>query len=282
MGKKYRMFSIPIIAMLVALLLVGLAVALPVQAGDQPTTTCVRHKHVENWTNTSALAAHGFFGETFSPQASLSFGQGDGYKFLSLDLATTPDFAGEYVASRITEIDTSPPADQRVKCWQPGAGEQVVVETVIRFDQAQPPFGLTENVFLWNAPFGQNPLPITAIGATRSLDLATFQPQYSAIVAQDLVLFPFSGLLVTQPMPTWLDASDWHWVRITVTETQAIVEVAQGEHAYTSILQVSLLHAPEALGFEYSVDNEVFPSSYAPVTVPDGLDTGYLDIRLTD
>jgi hypothetical protein len=260
---------------------VSLSVLNPARASDAPQVTCVRHKQVTNWTNTLQLEARGFFREVFSPEASLGFGQDSNYKYLSLNVAATPQFSGQYVASRITEIDTSVSADQRVKCWQPTANEDVVAEFAVRFDQSVAPFGLTENMFLWNAPFGQNPIPLTAVGVTRSLDLTTNQPTYSAIMAQDLVFDPtFSGSLQTAPMPVWLDASAWHLVRVTVSQQDALIEVSQGVHPFTPVLQSAFVHPPEPLGFEFSVDNEIFPGVLAPVTTPDSLHVGEFDLEL--
>ena len=155
-------------------------------------TGCVNQKHIANWNNLSQLEAHGFLVDLESPQAALGFGQGSHHGTLQLDLDTTPNFAGETVASRVTQIDTSVPPAQRVKCWQPTTSKDVVANFTAHFDQAEPPFGLTETMFLWNAPFGSDPIPLTAIGVTRSLDLTTGQPEYSAIVAQDLVFDPRS------------------------------------------------------------------------------------------
>ncbi len=257
----------------------GLALVFPVQA-NQPQVTCVRQKHISEWDNVSQLQARGFFTEVFSPEGSLGFGQNGGTRFLALNVAATPQFTGQAVASRITEIDTSAPPAQRVKCWQPDASHAVVAEYTIRFDQAAPPPGLTENMILWNAPFGQNPIPLSAVGVTRSLNPFTGQTAYSAIVAQDLDFSTFSGLFLTTPMPAWLNAADWHTVRVTVSQQGALIEVSQGAHPFTPVLQTPFLHPPEPLGFEFSVDNEVFPGVFAPVTVPDGLDVGPFDIEL--
>jgi hypothetical protein len=274
---KLRFSILTCLSLILVIALLGL-MPVAVHAG-QPQVTCVAHKHVTNWTNTFQLQAHDFFVEVFSPEAGLSFQQ-DGFKFLALNVAATPQFNGQYVASRITEIDTSVSPIERVKCWQPDAGHTVVAEYTLRFDQQAAPPGLTENLILWNAPFGQDAIPLTAVGVTRSLDLATGQPAYSALVAQDLDFATFSGLLRTAPMPAWLDASDWHTVRVTETQQDVLIEISQGSHPYTTVLQVTFLHAPEALGFEASVDNEVLPGLFAPITVPDGVDLYQLDIRM--
>ena len=83
----------------------------------------------------------------------------------------------------------------------------------------------------------------------------------------------------TTPMPAWLDASDWHRVRITVSQTTAQIDVAQGFNPYTTVLKASLLRPAEPLGFELSVDNELAPGLTVPVATPDGLDVDFLDIR---
>lgn len=260
-----------------------LGIALPGSPvlADQPQVVCVAHKSVVNWTNLASLQAYGFFPEIVTSDASLNFENGGSKKSLGLDVATTNIFTGQNVASRITEIDTSVPPSERVKCWQPDANHVVAAEYELRFDQTAAPQNLTENALLWNAPFGDNPIPLTAVGVTRSLDLATGQPVYSAIVAQDLVFSPdFSGLLLTAPMPAWLNPSDWHKVRVTESVSGVVVEVSQGAHPYTVVLQASLLHTPEPLGFEASVDNEVFPGVFAPVVTPDEMHVGQLDIKV--
>ncbi len=268
-----------IIAILLAIFaIIGLSV-LPAYAA-QPQVTCPTHKSVQNWTNPSQVAAHGFFTEVFTPSAaSVTFTKDNGPVFLNLNLATTNTTSP--VASRITEIDTSFPVDQRVKCWQPDENRDVVVDVTMRFAQASPPPGLTENVFLWNAPFGPNPSTLTSIGVTRSLNPFSGQQEYNAIVAQDLDFGTFSGLLLLAPVPSWLDATAWHTVRITVTNSTATIEVLQGTHSFTQVISTPLLHRPEPLGFELSVDNEVFPGVFAPVFVPDTLTVGSLDISAT-
>ena len=82
-------------------------------------------------------------------------------------------------------------------------------------------------------------------------------------------------------MPAWLDDLKWHNVRIVVSEDSAVISVSQGLHPYTTVLQVSLSGTPEPLGVEFSIDNEVYPGLLGPVYVPDGLNIGYFDIRLS-
>src|SRR5262245_16585014 len=81
-------------------------------------------------------------------------------------------------------------------------------------------------------------------------------------------------------MPTWLNAAAWHQIRTTVSQTHVRVEVAQGRHDFTSVLDAALPHTPEPMAFEFSMDNEAFPGFFVPVTAPDGLDIDTLDIRL--
>jgi hypothetical protein len=235
---------------------------------------CVPHRHIDRWNNAAQLRAQGFRRDLFGDQASMRF-RGD---FLALDIASDPS-SSTYTASRITEVDSSQPIEARVKCWQPTARHDVVVEFTVRFDQATVQPGMTENLFLWNAPLpppgtSGGMQPFTVAGVTRS------NGAYSAVVAEDLDLMTFTGFVQQVPMPTWLNAAAWHKVRTTVSQTNVRIEVAQGAHHYTTILNAALPHAPEPMAFEFSLDNEAFPGFYVPVTVPDGLDIDTLDIRL--
>jgi hypothetical protein len=235
---------------------------------------CVSHRHIDRWNNPAQLRAHGFRRELFGDQASMRF-RGD---FLALDVASDPS-SSTYTASRITEIDSAQPIDARVKCWQPTAHQDVVVEFTVRFDQSAVQSGMTENLFLWNAPLpppgtSGSMLPFTVAGVTRS------NGSYRAVVAEDLDLTTFTGFVQEMPMPVWLNAAAWHSVRTTVSQTNVRIEVAQGAHAYTPVVDVALPHAPEPMAFEFSLDNEAFPGIYVPVTMPDGLDIDTFDIRL--
>ena len=87
-------------------------------------------------------------------------------------------------------------------------------------------------------------------------------------------------ILNLTPMPAWLDAGQWHRVRITLSRTTGQVEVAQGAHPFTTVSKVALLHPTGPLGFEFSMDNEFVPGVFVPVTIPDGLDVSYLDIHM--
>jgi hypothetical protein len=244
---------------------------------SKPSAQCVQRKNITNWQNLRQVNKQGFNADVVGSQASMTFNRNQGQGVLSLDLAANPTNT-EYTASRITEVNSSAPISERVKCWQPTETKNVVAEYVIRFDQAATPANLTENMFFWNAPLpaspSEQPIPFTTIGVTRSLG------SYRAVVAQNLDIATFSGLLQQQPMPEWLDASQWHTIRVTISQTHASVQVAQGSHSYSELLKVALQHAPEPLAFEFSVDSEAFPGLYVPVTTPDGLDIAHLDIRL--
>jgi hypothetical protein len=235
---------------------------------------CVSHRHIDRWNNPMQLEAQGFNRDLFGDQASMRF-RGD---FLALDIASDPS-RSTYTASRITEIDSAQPVEERVKCWQPTSRRDVVVEFTVRFDQATVQPGMTENLFLWNAPLpppgtSGGMLPFSVAGVTRS------NGSYRAVATQDLDLTTFTGFIQESPMPAWLDAAAKHQVRTTVSQTRVRIEVAQGRHDYTTILDVALPHAPEPLAFEFSIDNEAFPSFYVPVTAPDGIDIDSLDIQL--
>lgn len=238
----------------------------------------VHRKRIEHWTDIAQLQADGFLCQTKGPQGTIGFGAGEGGSFVSLGLARTPDFVGEYVASRIKEIGGSLDAHDRGAWWQPGASETLRAEFVVRLKKTDPLPGLTETLMLWNAPFGGSPIPLTAIGLTRS---QASQGRYVALVAQDLVTQPeLTGLMRIAPLPAWLAVDDWHSARLTVSHEVAKVEVAQGQESFTPVLEVALPHPPEPLGFEFSLDNEVFPGRYAPVTVPDRLDVARFEIGL--
>jgi hypothetical protein len=271
---------------LIAMALLSMTIVLPAQAAPAMDATparskqdrCLPKKRIDQWSNRRNIEARGFNFDLVGAQANATFSRN-----LSLDLSSDPASAA-YTASRITEIDTWLPIDQRVKCWQATAKKDVVVEFRVRFDQPAAPQGLTENLILWNAPFPSTtpePLrPVTSIGVSRNS--AFGQPQYVALATQDLDYATFAPPFILQvnPMPPWLDAGDWHQVRMTITQTTAQIDVAQGNHTYTSVLNVTLLHPAEPLGFEFSVDNELAPGYWVPVTIPDSLKVDYLNITL--
>ena len=155
----------------------------------------------------------------------------------------------------------------------------MVAEYITRFDQAATSSSLTENLFLWNSP-------LPAVGSSESAGLLTAfgvsrsQGVYQAVALQDLNFSTFSGLFRVQPMPVWLNAADWHTVRVTISQTTARIEVAQAGHPFSPVLEATLLHPAEPLGFEVSIDNEAFPGYYVPVATPDGIDIDALEIKL--
>ncbi len=237
---------------------------------------CVPLKIIPQFVNRQQIQNRGFYLD-LSGSGSLSFAKEAHRKYATFQLG--PDPSGQYNASRMTEANTSLPPEQRVKCWQPTAHRDVVIDFTVRFKQAATPSELTENLTLWNSPLGTGgeALPMTVMGVARS-------PMYSgyvAVVAQDLVMAPeFTGTMQVLPMPDWLDPTDWHQVRIRASYQKVLIEAAQGRHAYTPVLQVALPGPiDEPLAFEFSLDNEVFPGMMSPITTPDSLDVAFLSIR---
>ncbi|HET9221309.1 MAG TPA: hypothetical protein VFO07_02340 [Roseiflexaceae bacterium] len=238
---------------------------------------CVHHKKVQHWVDERQIERIGFYRDVFGSQASLAIAGQPPQSYLALRVAADPN-SSTYTASRITETESQLPIAERTKCWQPDTKRDVLVEYTLRFQQATVQLGMTENQFLWNAPLPspQHPepaVPLTAFGVTRS------NGGYSAVLAQDLDLATFSGFVQIVPMPAWLNAADWHRVRVRVSTTHARVEVAQGAHQFTVVADADLPRAPDPMGFEFSVDNEAAPGTFVPVTVPDGVDVGPFDIR---
>ena len=276
------------LATVLALFPVDTAAAYSAQQGQEPPEQsqvfcgqglqdrCVPLKIIPQFVNKQQIQNKGFYLDLFG-SGSLSFAREAHRKYASFQL--DPDPSGQYSASRMTEADTSLPPEQRVKCWQPTARRDVVIDFAVRFKQAATPLELTENLTLWNSPMGKGgeALPMTAMGVARN-------PMYSgyvAVVAQDLVMTPeFSGFMQVMPMPEWLDPTDWHQVRIRVSQQKVLIEAAQGKHAYTPVLQAALPQPiDEPLAFEFSLDNEIFPGVMVPITVPDSLDVAFLSIR---
>jgi hypothetical protein len=268
---------------LAAPLAAGLAFASPSQAAPQPASaqrgdSCPVSRNINNWRSTEQLERQGFHVELFGDQGSLSFERERGQRYAALDLAADPADS-TYTASRISEIDGTLPIAERTKCWEASERRAVVSEFTLRFDQAATP-ALTENLFFWNSPLpavgaSEPTLPLTAFGISRS------QGVYQAVALQDLDFSTFTwSLYQTQPMPTWLNADDWHRVRVTISQTAVRIEVAQGRHSFTPVLEAALPHPAEPLGFEVSIDNEASPGVYAPVITPDGIDIEDLEIRL--
>jgi hypothetical protein len=273
------------VAVMLAILILSMLAVAPTQAapaansGNQHNANqCLDRKLIPFWGSRSFIEAQGFNFDIVGDQASVKF-QHD----LSLDVASNPA-SSAYTASRMTEIDSSVPIADRVKCWQATPSKNVIVEYRVRFDQSAAQPNMTENLILWNAPLPspntpEPARPITAIGVSRNAAFGA--PQYYAEVVQDLDFATFAPpfILNLTPMPAWLDAGQWHRIRITLSQTTGQVEVAQGDHPFTTVSKVALLHPTGPLGFEFSMDNEFVPGVYVPVTIPDGLNVSYLNIH---
>lgn len=240
---------------------------------DELGGCCPGRRIISSFVNVHQVEARGFHFEVTPPGGSYAFNREGHLRYLSLRMDTFP-FNGELSSSRITEIDTSLPPDQRVFCWQPTNRKNVEVIFTHRFAEATPPPGLSQNIFLWNAPIDTGGL-ITAIGVTRS----SMFGGYFAIVAQDFDFATGSGMLQLVPLPTWLDATAWHTVEIVLSQQEAIIKVEQGANQAT-VLQTNLLRPPDPLGFEFSMDNEIAPGVIVPVTVPDQLDVAFFSAGL--
>jgi hypothetical protein len=271
--------------LLLALLILSMLAVAPTQAAPAATrghshnpNPCRDRKFIPFWGSRSFIEAQGFNFDIVGDQASVKFRNN-----LSLDLASNPAIS-DYTASRMTEIETEKPIAERVKCWQATPTKNVVVEFRVRFDQSAAPNDLNENLMLWNAPFPsttpESARPVTSIGVSRNVALG--QPTYVAAITQDLDLGTFAPPFIFEltPMPAWLDAGKWHRIRITLSQTTGQIDVAQGTRPFTTVSKVALLHPAEPLGFEFSVDNELFPGMTVPINIPDGLDVSYLDMHM--
>ncbi len=211
-------------------------------------------------------------------QAGIQY-NGDYAKF-----RVNPDPASsEYTASRISEIDSRLEVAQRVKRWRPTEDMNVTGKFKIRFSDEQTT--LTYNLMLWNAPFKkERGIPAMSIGVTRSV-VSDFE--YAVVIAQNVVVNPqascFGGdvLRVVKLRETsdWLRMTEWHWVHILFAEDWARVEVQQGDKRRV-VVEEGLTKPVEALGFVFSVDNEVLPGRYQPVSArePEGFDMGYFEV----
>ena len=73
-------------------------------AGDQ----CRDHKQIEDWHSRRAIEAKGFNFDIIGGQARVDFG-----RTMSLSLASDPS-SSTYTASRMTEVDSNAPIDERV------------------------------------------------------------------------------------------------------------------------------------------------------------------------
>lgn len=195
-----------------------------------------------------------------------------------------PDpISSEYVASRISEIDPHSAVEQRIKHWQPTLGKAVTGKFRVCFSHEQTT--LTYNLMLWNAPFGKNKIvPAMSIGVTRS---AASSFEYAVVIAQNVMVDPqtssFGGgiLLMTKlkEAARWLRMTEWHTVSVLFAEDRARVDVQQGIKQEI-VAEKRLIKPVEALGFVFSVDNEIFPGRYTSVASqePEGFDMAYFEV----
>ncbi|HSM56343.1 MAG TPA: hypothetical protein VK879_09340 [Candidatus Sulfomarinibacteraceae bacterium] len=270
MKQQSRFLSLafaPIILIAILTAIFALAHAAPVAA--QPPL-CTPVKKIDNLQSETVLASRGFHVHD-DGLGSVDF-RGRG-KAAVAELILAEDLSEQPNAARITEVDSSVPVDQRMRCWQPTERFDVVAEFEVRFDQPDTPPGVTETLFLWNAPLGEDSAStLTAFGVTRN----QFFGGYSAVAAQNLDLATFAGHLELVPMS--VDPTQWHSIRVTMSMAQVIIEAAQGGD-YQTVLVSTPPGAIEPLAFEFSLDNEVFPGNFEPVSVPDTLEIESLSIR---
>lgn len=234
---------------------------------------CPTKRVIPRFLNENQIQGKGFYFQVAGPGGAYDFERENHRPYLALRMDPFP-FNGESTSSRISEIDTSLPPDERVFCWQPTETKDVVLKFTHRFAESSVPPGLTENLILWNASLDSSGL-LTSIGVTRNNVFGG----YFAVVTQDFDFITNTGLLQLVPMPAWLDATQWHTVDVVLTQEEAEIKVTQNGNSQI-VVQTSLLHPPEPLGFEFSVDNEIFPGVLAPVTVPDQLDISFYGIGL--
>lgn len=269
MKKLSRLLSLTIVP---AILLAIFALS-PVTTTVAAPSLCKRVKHIDNLQGDRVLLSRGF--HIVEESAGSVDYRGRGAPAVA-ELNLMEDLSGNPVVARITEVDNALPVEQRVRCWQPDERFDVVAEFEIRFAQAQAPAGLTEAAFLWNAPLEEgSALPFTAFGVIRNQLM--FGPYYMAVVAQNVDLSTGSGYLAAVPLP--VDPTQWHSIRVTMSQGEVSIEAAQGVSDYQTVL---VGHPPDPivpLALEYSLDNELFPGVHAPVTVPDTLEIEKIDIR---
>ncbi|GIK56307.1 MAG: hypothetical protein BroJett015_19700 [Chloroflexota bacterium] len=236
-------------------------------------TPCLNKRTIPRFANEQQVKTGGFNFQVTPPGGSYAFYEDDGRPYLALRMVPFI-FHGELSSSRISEIDTSRPLDQRVYCWQPTPTANVVVTYTHRFAEIAPPPGLSENLFLWNARLSSDK-GVTAVGVTRS----HLYNGYFAIVAQDFNFAARTGLLQLTPLPVWINATKWHTVHIVMSQETATLQIEQDDRQAT-VLQMPFLHPPDPLGFEFSLDNEIAPESIHPVTVADQLDIAFYHAEL--
>jgi hypothetical protein len=221
---------------------------------------CLPSKAIDKWKNWKQLEKEDFHLQEVGPLTKISFEK----EYMSMSLGRDLSTGNDEIYADITEIDPEHGLGQA--CWLPTADRTLVMEVSLRFDQAQTPPGLFENILLWNGGQTTASSPATGIGVTRSLS-----SPYSAVVSQDFVFAaPPQGLIRLVPMPAWLDATQWHRVRMTVTDHDASIEVFQGE-LQALVVQQQLLHAPDPLAVDFTIDNQYIPGINIPVQVADSI-----------
>lgn len=258
----------PLVALALAALTVALVLISPAPA-PAAASSCRDRTNIQHWSQ-KALERLGWQTQIHSPGQAQVTPRG---QTIALDVAADPTNTS-YVAARITEIDTSVPIVERTFCWKPTTDRDVEVSYQLRFTQAQVAQGWTQNMVLWNAPMAdparpEPPLPLTAFGVSRSMG------QYTAVVVQGLNLATFSAdVYATPAMPSWLKADKWHQVDMRVAVDRVTISVTQAGQSAV-VADVPLAHAPTATGMEFSVDNEMVPGMYVPVTTPDGAEIAF-------
>lgn len=197
-----------------------------------------------------------------------------------LALFVDTDDSQSYCCARIHEVDVYKPVTERVKYWQVSEEQQLIVNYRIKWHAPEVNPSLTESAYMTNAaPFDVNPLaPMTAVGVARTPLLQT----YAAVVAQNVVANPetraLSGFM--QVMPLQIDPTAWHDIRLTIQHHSAKVEIAQGDAPFTAVIDCDVPEPFEALGFAFSLDNELIPEQMAPVPAKDGLTIAHYETKL--
>ena len=276
MKQQFRLLPLALLP-IIAIAIFTLFPATPAEARPP---RCTPVKQIDNLQSERVLESRGFHVHEAGPGSVDFHGRGAGaIAELNLPQLLPADpqvpVVDQLNAARITE------AGQGARCWQPTEAFDVVAEFEIRFTAAVTPPGVTETAFLWNAPLEADvPEPLTAFGVTRNQLLVDmiedYDANYSAAVAQDLDLLDFGGYLEVAPMG--VDPTEWHTVRITMSMDQVVIEAAQDGN-FETVLKGNPPGPIEPLIFEFSLDNEVFPGFYAPVSVPDTLEIESLSIR---
>lgn len=258
---------VPIIFIAILIATFALFPATPVAA---QSSQCMPVKQIDNLQNEHVLSSRGFHTHDAGPGSVDFLGRGAAAVAV-LNLPVDP--SDEPNAARITEVDSSAPVEQRARCWQPTERFDVVAEFEVRFAQPDTPPGVTETLFLWNAPLEENSaLPLTAFGVTRN----QFFGGYIAVAAQNFDVMTFEGHFDLAPLA--VDPTQWHSVRVTMSVDQVMIEAAQGGD-YQTVLVSNPPQPIEPLALEYSLDNELAPGVYAPVSEPDTLEIESLSIR---